>query len=159
LRRPGTQRDIEVAGPLEGLTVATTTVPIDADITARLTLESILDGGLTATGSVRAPWTGECRRCLRAVDGEVVAEVREVFRRRLAGEPELDSDTYPLDEDQVDLEPLVRDAVLLALPVAPLCDQACAGPDPEVHPVLTEVDDDEREPDPRWGPLGELKFD
>jgi uncharacterized protein len=51
---------------------------------------------------------------------------------------------------------MVRDAVLLSLPLAPLCDAACPGPEPDAHPLLTEppeaVDD-------RWAALRELKFD
>jgi uncharacterized metal-binding protein YceD (DUF177 family) len=46
--------------------------------------------------------------------------------------------------------------VLLALPLAPLCDEACPGPEPEAHPIGTASDD---EIDPRWSALGELKFD
>jgi uncharacterized protein len=142
-------------------------VPDDADVTARLTLESILDGALTATGIVSAPWIGECRRCLREVHGVATAEVREVFEPRGRWEAgsgssapeEHEGETYPLDGDHPDLEPLVRDAVLLTLPLAPLCEDACVGPDPDEHPVVVAEDPDAVEPDPRWGALGQLKFD
>jgi uncharacterized metal-binding protein YceD (DUF177 family) len=51
---------------------------------------------------------------------------------------------------------MVRDAVLLALPLAPLCQEACAGPEPEAHPLGA---DDDLRPDDRWAALEQLKFD
>ena len=58
--------------------------------------------------------------------------MQEVFEHaaRSTGE------TYPLDGDEVDLEPLVRDAVLLSLPLAPLCRPRLPGSRPDGHPVL-----------------------
>ena len=119
-------------------------------MTARITLESILDGALTVTGRVTAPWAGECRRCLREVKGELVAELREVFEPRA-----IEGETYPLLGDRADLEPMLRDAVLLTLPLAPLCEDACAGPDPEAHPVSVQGDAP-AEPDSRWAALRDL---
>ena len=69
--------------------------------------------------------------------------------------------------DEVDLEPVVRDAVLLALPLAPLCGETCAGPDPESFPTgpagerRLEEQEAEEEPagDPRSAALRELRLD
>ena len=92
-----------------------------------------------------------------------MAEVREVFEPR-----PVEGETYPLADDTVDLEPMVRDAVLLALPLAPLCGDDCLGPAPDVFPAVVEgdgpVDDGDREAaeppaDPRWAALDELRFD
>ena len=62
----------------------------------------------------------------------------------------VEGETYPLGRDPLDLEPVLREALALALPLAPLCDEACAGPDPEAHPVGTRhaarTDEDERRP-------------
>jgi uncharacterized protein len=135
---------------LPGLRISSAGVPDDVDVTARLTLESILDGALTVTGRVTAPWAGECRRCLREVAGELVADVREVFEPRA-----IEGETYPLLGDRADLEPMLRDAVLLTLPLAPLCEDACAGPDPEEHPVSVQGDAP-TEPDSRWAALRDL---
>jgi uncharacterized protein len=133
-------------------------------VTAHLTLELLVDGRLTATGDIEAPWQGTCRRCLAPVDGVAAVHVQEVFERQ----PAPDAETYRLDTDRVDLEPMIRDAVLLALPLAPLCRPDCPGPDPE-HPVAvegeeppSEPEDDaeaDRTPDPRWATLRDLKFD
>jgi uncharacterized protein len=90
------------------------------------------------------------------VRGEAVAEVREVYERHPT-----EGETYPLDGDEVDLEPLLRDAVLLALPIAPLCDEACGGPEPEAYRVASAAsgaaDEPGRPADPRWAALDQLR--
>lgn len=157
-RAPAVPRPVHLAGPLPGLHVADVRVPDDVDVTADLDLEVLVDGGrLTAIGVVRAPWAGECRRCLQPVEDVLEVPLSEVFET----DPADDADTYPLAGDRVDLEAPVRDAVLLGLPLAPLCRDDCPGPDPDGHPVAL---DDEGPPispeaDPRWAALGELKFD
>jgi uncharacterized protein len=153
LRRvPGHPREVRVVGTLPGLALSDAWIPDGADVAAELRLEMLADGHLTAVGTVWAPWVGRCRRCLRPVEGSLDIEVSEVFEP----DPADDAETYPLGTDRVDLEPMLRDAVLLALPLAPLCDDDCAGPDPDDHPVGTP---EESEPDPRWSALGQLKFD
>ena len=154
-RQPGRARPVSVAGVLDGLVLSDAQVPEGAEVEADLELEVVTDAKLTAVGEVRTRWEGQCRRCLRDVGGDLVAEVSEVFE----ASPGADADTYPLGADRVDLEPMLRDAVLLALPIAPLCTEACAGPDPDDHPVLAEGEQPEQEPDPRWAALGELRFD
>ncbi|MGH9138933.1 MAG: YceD family protein [Acidimicrobiales bacterium] len=155
LRRPGTQRPVHIAAQIPGLSVSSARVPDDADVDVDVVLESTADGRVTATGSVRAPWVGECRRCLRLVEGMAEAHVQEVFERNA-----VDDETYPLDHDQVDLEPVARDAVMLALPLAPLCRPDCVGSDPEHHPVHAgDEPAPEPEQDPRWAPLRDLKLD
>lgn len=88
---------------------------------------------IVVTGTVSAVWAGECRRCLGPVTGELRADVREVYEPPVRhGDPHPDGsqgadETYPLAGDTVDLLPLARDAVLLELPLAPLCRPDCAG--------------------------------
>lgn len=155
-RRPGTQRDISLSTPLPGLAITSARVPDDAEVTVMATLEAI-EGGVTITGTVTAPWVGECRRCLEEVHGTVEAPLAEVF------EPNpTEGETYPIEGDEVDLEPVVRDAVLLGLPLAPLCREDCAGPDPDAFPTGPAASDEEAdEPagDPRWAVLSELRLD
>lgn len=159
-RQPGTRRRLRRAVALTGLGISSAHVPEGAELLLDLELEA-LSNGLTATGTVTVPWVGECRRCLRDVAGESVAEVREVF------EPSpVEGETYRLGEDTVDLEPMVRDAALLALPLAPLCGEDCRGPAPHAFPAGVEGEPDESDdageepaPDPRWAALGELRFD
>jgi uncharacterized protein len=131
-REPGHVRAVSVAGELPGLALSESWIPDTAVVEGDLALEVLVDGNLTVSGTLRAPWEGTCRRCLREVGGDLEVEVSEVFE----ADPSDDADTYPLGADRVDLEPMVRDAVLLALPIAPLCGD-----------------------DSRWAALGELKFD
>ena len=75
-----------------------------------------------------------------------------------------EGETYPIDGDEVDLEPVVRDAALLSLPLAPLCREDCAGPAPDAFPATVEGEDepadgDEPARDPRWAALDELRFE
>jgi len=153
-RRPGTQRDVRVATPLPGLAITSAKVPDEADLVVDATLESI-DGAITVSGTVQVPWTAECRRCLDDVGGVLTVELSEVFEVR-----PIDGETYPIDGDEVDLEPVVRDAALLHLPLAPLCRPDCPGPAPDMFPTLVEGGQ-EPEParDPRWAALDELRLD
>ena len=149
---------------LPGLGISTAVVPDEAEILIDVELEA-LSTGLVATGTVEVPWEGECRRCLDPVRGVATAPVREVFEPR-----PVEGETYALADDLVDLEPMVRDAVLLALPLAPLCGPDCRGPAPESFPAVAAAgvdgagstsreDDQVRPADPRWAALGDLRFD
>jgi uncharacterized protein len=153
LRHPGTRRPFRTEVVLDGLAVSTARVPEGAPVRVDLVLES-LSTALTATGTVRVAWQGACRRCLDPVAGEAEADVQaEVFERRPT-----EGETYPLVGEQIDLEPLVRDAVLLALPLAPLCGDDCRGPAPEAFPTGPH-DEAEAPVDPRWAGLDQLSFD
>ena len=153
-RRPGTQREVEVDVEVPGLELSTARVPDGAELHVELVLESLPDG-VTATGTIQVPWAAECRRCLRQIDGTAVAQVREVFEAR-----PVEGETYPLEGDHIDLEPMVREAALLALPLAPLCGEDCSGPAPDAFPTGSEVTDDHDGPagDPRWAALDALRF-
>lgn len=153
-RHRGTRQPVTLVGPLPGLVLSTTRLTGD-DVVADLVLEAQGET-VTATGTVMAGWEGECRRCLGATGGVVTVEVSEVF------EPvPVEGETYPLGPDRLDLAPALREALALALPLAPLCDEGCAGPDPVAHPVAPAGDDDQGEPpaDPRWAALDALRFD
>ncbi|HET6771912.1 MAG TPA: YceD family protein [Acidimicrobiales bacterium] len=153
-RHRGTRQPVTLVGPLPGLVLSTTRLTGD-DVVADLVLEAQGET-VTATGTVMAGWEGDCRRCLEATGGVVTVEVSEVF------EPvPVEGETYPLGPDRLDLAPALREALALALPLAPLCDEGCAGPDPVAHPVAPAGDDDQGEPpaDPRWAALDALRFD
>lgn len=151
-RRPGNRLEVSRGVLLDDAAVSTAAVPAGAEGHLELVLEALSDG-VTVSGTVRFPWEGECRRCLGPTSGEVVAEVLEVFKDRPLGE-----DTLSIDGDLVDLGPVVRDAVVLGLPLAPLCAEDCPGPDPGDYPVVVEGEG-AAAPDPRWSALAELRFD
>ncbi len=124
-------------------------------VVGELTVESI-ERGVSAYGDVRFSWEGDCRRCLEVTGGPLKIDIHEIFQ---VDAPE-DSELIDFDGIQIDLVPIVRDAVVLSLPLAPLCGDDCAGPDPDRYPAVTE-DEREREraeeaantPDPRWAAL------
>jgi uncharacterized protein len=155
LRRPGNHREEHLEAILDGLEVLGSKVPEGARVALDLRLES-LNEGIVATGTVTAPWVGECRRCLGAVTGVLVAEVQEIFEDK-----PVDGETSKLDGDRVDLEPLARESVLLDLPLAPLCREDCEGLCPECGADRNEVDCGHTAvpADPRWAALDQLKLD
>lgn len=157
LRRSiGSRRAEHLEGPLRGLATSAACVPEGADAVVDVTLESLAGNALVATGTVAAPWEGECRRCLQPARGTVTADVRELFEERAD-----DEDIYPLRGDQVDLEPMARDAVLLELPLAPLCSEACQGLCPAcgVNRNESSCDCEPDDTDPRWAALEQLRND
>lgn len=153
LRAPGDRRREVRSGPLPGLAVTGSAVPEGAEVTVAVMLDGV-PGGVVATGTVAAPWTGPCRRCLADAQGVISVDVREVFEE----EPDPEQ-TYPISGDRLDLEPLARDTVLLELPLAPLCRDDCAGicptcgADRNVAPCRC----DEAARDPRWAALDTLR--
>jgi uncharacterized protein len=125
LRQPGSRRVIRIEGQFPGLEVPTSRVPDGASVIFDGVLESV-SPGILVSGTVFTPWEGTCRRCLEPAVGVVEDEVCELCCED--GDVET---TYPLHGDLLDLAPLVRDACILDLPLAPLCRADCAGLCPE----------------------------
>lgn len=151
-RNPGERLEVSCRGTARDLTITASGVPVRSELEVDALLESV-HGGILVTGTVRGPWEGACRRCLRPVRGSLTARVRELYEEGGGDE------TYPLSGDQLDLEPLVRDAVVLELPLAPLCREDCAGLCSECGADLNEGDCgcDRAGPDPRWEVLNSLR--
>ncbi|GAA3001577.1 DUF177 domain-containing protein [Streptomyces drozdowiczii] len=113
-------------------------VPEGAPVKLDLRLESVMEGVLV-TGTARAAVEGECVRCLEPLNREVEADFQEMFSYpdaddRNHGKPadpvddaEDDEDRLFLEDGLFDLEPVLRDAVVLALPMQPVCKESCAG--------------------------------
>src|ERR1700722_18444251 len=142
-RTPGARRREIRRGPIGDLAVTSSRVPEQADVEVDVVVE-VSDGGMVATGTVRTAWVGQCRRCLSDVGGELVVDVRELYEPRGDGyrgpdeQAELEQETYPLASETLDLLPLARDAVLLNLPLAPICRSDCAGLCPTCGADLNE---------------------
>lgn len=156
-RRPGSRLPVEQRLIAHGLGLSDVAVPDSSEITFVGEVESIHEG-VVLTGRADIPWTGACRRCLTGIGGVATIEVREVYETKPT-----DGETWPLVRDHVDLGPLLHDIALLALPLAPLCGDACRGPVPETFPASTESSDltvGEEEPskDPRWAALDDLEL-
>ena len=152
LRRPGHRRELELRGPIGELSSAGTVVEPGDDVHMSVGLEAIPEG-VVADGRISAPWRAECRRCLREVSGEVDVEFRELFERA----PK-DGETYALGHEEIDLGPLIREGLLLALPLAPLCEAGCQGICPTCGADLNEgpCGCAPAGRDPRWAALDDL---
>jgi len=156
LRHPGVRRSVERSEAIPGLSTSSASVPEAAEVGLSGVVEAT-GADVVVTATLTVPWTGECRRCLAPVEGLEQVDVREVFARH-----PVEGETYPLANDTIDLEPMVREAVLLALPLAPLCATGCEGPDPERFPAAAPSDASDVPPpvrDPRWAALDDLRFD
>jgi uncharacterized protein len=155
LHLPGSRRQEHLEAVLDELSVLGSHVPEGGAVELDVRLESVNDG-IVLTGTVRAPWTGECRRCLQPVDAWLEAHVLEVFE-----EDPVDGETRPLEVDRIDLEPVARETVLLELPLAPLCRDDCAGLCAEcgADRNLTDCGHTLVVGDGRWSALDQLKFE
>jgi len=155
-RQPGRQRRFELSLPPPGDVLLETAEVVATELHLDLQLEMVGEE-IISQGVIRVDWSGPCRRCLEDQTSSTAIELREVFQLRA-----IEGETYPLAENEVDLEPMVREVVLLNLPVAPLCSLDCAGPDPHRFPttVVADPDPEESRPtDPRWAALSEITFD
>ncbi|GIJ20090.1 DNA-binding protein [Micromonospora lutea] len=134
-------------------------VPEGADLDLDLRMESVSEGVLVS-GTVSGPIQGECGRCLREINDSVTVTIQELY----AYENSTTDATTESDEvgrmqgDLIDLEPALRDAVVLALPNNPLCRQDCPGlcPDCGVHRDDLPADHSHQQIDPRWAGLSQL---
>ncbi len=152
VRRAGIRRDVCIVAPMPELRSATASV--DGDVTVVGHVDGILEG-VVATVEVSGRYTAECSRCLSEVAHDFSFPVREFFEVR-----PIEGETYPLQSDEIDLTPIVRDTVLPELPVVPLCRLECLGLCATCGVDRNETSCECRpdEPDPRWAALGSLTF-
>ena len=139
-------------------------VPQGAPVELELRLESVMEGVLV-TGTARAKAQGECVRCLEPLELDLEADFQEMFsypdaddRGRVKAEPaddaEEDEDRLFLEDGLFDLEPLLRDAVVLALPMQPVCQDDCPGLCSECGARLADDPDHHHDAvDIRWAAL------
>ncbi|MEX0754279.1 MAG: YceD family protein [Actinomycetota bacterium] len=156
LARPGSSTTSAVREPLAGLRTELVVLDDAEPVKGDLLLESIVEG-ILVSGHLSAPMTFRCARCLREFAAPVAVEVEELF----VPDPDPEADDYRLDpEGELDPEPMVRDALGLAMPFAPLCRTDCKG--------LCERCGADRNAgecscteriDARWAPLQGLTFD
>jgi uncharacterized protein len=120
----GASRSVTItASAPANLGVELVSVPEGAELELDVELERVTEGVLV-TGTVRAPLVGECARCLDMFASATEVRFTELFTHE-AGDD--DADGYLLDGDLLDLEPALRDALVLELPLAPLCAEDCPG--------------------------------
>ena len=159
-RRPGSMRTMRFPAPApDSLGVELIGVPAGSEIDLDLRLESVMEGVLVS-GTATAALAGECGRCLEPVVDTLTVDLQELFAY-----PESTTDTTA-DEDEtarmegdfLDLEPTLRDAVVLALPLTPLCREDCAGLCAECGERLDDLPEDHSHEvaDTRWSALQDM---
>lgn len=153
-------REVRLTAPApEGLGIVDLIgVPSGAELELDLRLESVMDGVLVS-GVVTAPVSGECGRCLGPVSDTLAVRVQELFVYPEASTDHDDDDEVAqLQGDHLDLTSTLRDAVVLALPLTPLCDEDCQGLCATCGERLDDLPHDHAHdtPDARWGALAGL---
>jgi uncharacterized protein len=156
-RQPGSMRSIQRRVPAPaGLRLDLVGVPEGAPLELDLRLESATEGVLV-TGTVFAPIAGECGRCLDPVSDDVHVDACELFAYpgSVTDETTEQDEVYRIVDDLIDVEPVVRDAVVLGLPMTPLCRPDCAGLCPTCGQRLDDLPagHTHEELDPRWTAL------
>lgn len=161
-------REVSFTAPAPaGIGIMSIGVPAGSGIECDVRLESVIEGVLVS-GTARVRLEGECSRCLDPISDELEVDLQELYvypetdarGRIVASDAEEDDEQRHVVDDHVDLEPLLRDAVVLDLPLAPVCRDDCPGlcsecgarleDDPEHHHDVI---------DPRWAALGGLLAD
>jgi uncharacterized protein len=158
-RRAGSMKRVQRDAPAPtGLGLELARVPEGTPVALDLRLEAVVEGVLVS-GTVTAPVDAECGRCLEPVRTEVVVDIQELFAYPdSTTDVSADEDEISrLDGDLLDLEPTVRDAVVLALPLSPLCDDDCRGLCPGCGARWDDLPADHTHDttDPRWAALAE----
>ena len=149
-----------------GMSIMSIGVPPGSGIDLDLRLEAVIEGVLVS-GTARVRLEGECSRCLDPVSDELEIDVQELYAYEETdhrGRPlptrdddEQDDEERHLVGDHLDLEPVLRDAVVLDLPLAPVCRDDCPGLCPQCGFRLEDDPEHHHDViDPRWAALGAL---
>jgi uncharacterized protein len=159
-RRAGSMRTVRFPAPAPAdLGVELIAVPAGSEIDLDLRLESVMEGVLVS-GTAAVTLAGECGRCLEPVTETLTVPIQELFAYPdSTTDVTADEDeTARMEGDFLDLEPTLRDAVVLALPLTPLCREDCAGLCAECGERLDDLPEDHTHdaPDPRWSGLQDL---
>lgn len=157
LGRPGEYRDVTINEPLPGVAIGLARLIDDSGLQAELRVESVVEG-ILVTGPVHGDTRLQCARCLQDFSSTVGLRVCELFVTP-GHDPAEEDDVYRVVGSEIDLEPMLRDAVALSLPLNPLCRGDCKGLCAQCGQDLNKgacgcKDDDI---DPRWADLGPLR--
>jgi uncharacterized protein len=159
-RRPGSMRTVRFPAPApDDLGVELIGVPAGSEIDLDLRLESVMEGVLVS-GTATAALAGECGRCLEPVVDTLTVDLQELYAypESTTEATADDEETSVMEGDHLDLEPALRDAVVLALPLTPLCREDCSGLCAECGERLDDLPEDHSHevPDARWSALQDM---
>ncbi len=156
-RRPGSMQSLELTLPAPSdLGIELLGVPEGSPVELDLRLEAVMEGVL-ASGQAWVTLIGECARCLEPIEDDLEVSLQELYVY-----PESDAEedeASRLDGELLDLEPVLRDSVVLALPFQPVCESDCQGLCLECGVRLSDHPGHAHEEsiDPRWASLSALK--
>jgi uncharacterized protein len=155
LRRPGASERLQRDEILDGIEVPLARVEEGSILHLDLRLEALVDG-IHVSGPVDGDVTIECRRCLKEFVRPLQVELDDSFVYPGEG---AEDEAYRVEGEEIDLEPVIRDAVMLALPLNPLCTDGCRGLCTTCGADLNETDcGHSQEPvDIRWTGLEQLR--
>lgn len=157
--RPGEGRRVDLLTPLSPLTLGGERYLPDPEVVpVRLEVSRMAGQGYALRLMLRASLKGPCMRCLKDASPEIEVEAREVD---VPGGGE-DLDSPYVKEETLDLVSWANDSFVLSCPATVLCMASCKGLCPVCAIDLNEAGEGhshEREPDPRWAKLRELKLE
>ena len=154
LHHPGSRRTLHLEQPVSGLQTSGAGVPDTEPLVLDVALERVSEG-IVARGQASGQWSAQCSRCLVPIERPFTVTFSELFE-----ETPIDDETYPLQDETIDLELPVRDAILLDLPLLPLCKEDCVGLCPicGTDRNLETCDCVVDESDSRWSALKDLNL-
>ncbi len=151
MRRPGSRRDLDFEIVLDDFESGGVKVRSGSPVRASLALEPTA-GGVVAHGDCEAEWSADCARCVDPIDGLAQSAVDELFE----ADP-VEGETYPIDGTDIDLEPMLRDLLIVEFPLVPAppvradrCTR-CGRTSDEIG-----IDEATETHDPRWDVLDDL---
>jgi len=160
-RRAGEMREYNLKFPAPER-IGTPLLGIDAgtELAILIKAESV-DDGVLISGSVQSSAHGECGRCLEPINEEIEQNFQELFlyESRKSDNPEDDEEIFSMEGDEADIETPIRDAVILTMPLNPLCDLECEGLCSECGEKWANLPADHAHDviDPRWKGLSGWK--
>ena len=156
INKPGMMRekqvDVVIDEPMANFAIG---IPAGSTIEIDARFESVHEG-ILVTGDAFATASGECSRCLDPIDSAVEVEFQELFAYSGTSE-----DDFVVENESIDLDQVIRDAVVLSLPFQPVCSAGCKGLCVTCGAKLNEDPQHAHEApvDPRWNALTNLKED
>ena len=155
LRDPAIVRQLDMQGQIPEIFVTSSWIA-DTEIIKLEGLAESVHEGILVKANISTKWLGECVRCLLPASGDLKVSVIELFEEK--ADPE--GDTYPFDGDVVDLSEMVKDNLVLELPLVPLCKKDCQGLCQHCGQNLNlgSCECDDKVIDPIWESLSEIEF-